>query len=131
MAWSPSPGSRAGFPVPRYQQGGQYNDHPAEDDHDQDYQGCQDLSYLEQLRSSVWWGPTESCQVLLYLVESGGKPKVPDHHLVPGSEEHVLCLDVPVYHTLAVHVADRAGYLTKDDLGSLLGQLPCNKNTEL
>ena len=61
--------------------------------------------------------------MLVCLLQPGGEPEVPEENVISGGEENVLCLDVPVDQTAAVHVVDSAADLLEYHSSPVLREL--------
>ena len=84
--------------------------------------------YHEQLWGCIGRGATEGCEVLVRLLHPRGEPEVPEQDVilqVPGGEEDVLGLDVPVDHPPAVEVTHGGQDLEEYSPSSVLREPPC------
>ena len=61
--------------------------------------------------------------MLLHCLQPLGEPKVSEKNVVLVGEEDVLRLDVPVDHSLLVHVVHPTTHLEEDSSSFVLGKL--------
>ena len=65
--------------------------------------------------------------MLLHRVQPLGKAEVPEEDVIPGGEEHVLRLDVPVDHAPAVEVGHSAPHLSEYVTSAGLRKFACQE----